>query len=100
MNLLNAFCETSRPRLQDVRRLDLEDPVASNGGRTRPTRPIHNRRLLHALAAPRRENDLRIPSYDLGRIDDAIFCQACGRELREDRRPARELDQLLDPLNA
>src|SRR5580765_3462025 len=93
----DSFGEARRARLQDVRRLDLEDAVVADGRDAIPARTILNRRLLHLLSAPRREDHLGIAPRDFRRIDDAILREAAARQLREDRRATGDLDELFDP---
>src|SRR5258708_3203316 len=92
MQLSHAFRETRWTWLQDVGGLDLKNPIRPHRRGLGPAMPIHNRRLLHPLSAPRREDDLRIPSYDFQRVDDAIPGQAGGRKFGEDRRAAGDFD--------
>src|SRR5215471_21139113 len=97
MQLGDAFRQARRTRLQDVRRLDLEDAVVAHGGHVVPAGAILNRRLLHLLPAPRREDHLWIAARDLRRIDDPILRQAAACQLGKDWRPAGDLDELFDP---
>src|SRR5207245_8178550 len=92
--LLDAFGEARRTRLQDVGRFDLEDPIVAHGADGVPARARLNRRLLHLLAAPRGEDDLRVATRDLGRIDDALPGEPRVGALGTDRRSAGDLDVL------
>ena len=87
VDLPHSVGQAGRTRLEDVGRLDLENPVVAHRARRIPARPRLNGRLLHLLAAPRREDDLRIAPRDLGRIDDAI--PGRGRPSRAPGRAAR-----------
>src|SRR5471030_55347 len=100
MHLLDPFGQAGGARLQDVGGLDLEDAIVADGAGRVPARPRLNRRLPHFLAAPRREDHLRIAARDLRRIDDAIPGEAGVLELGEDRRPAGDRDELFHPSNA
>src|SRR4051812_2882615 len=57
---LHAVGEAGGARLQDVRRLDLEDPVVADRAGRVPPGTAADGRLLHFLAAPRREDHLGI----------------------------------------
>ena len=100
MELAYALSQARRTRLQDIRRFDLEDPIVAHGADGVPARARLNRRLLHLLATPRREDNLRIPARHLCRIDDAIFRELRPGELGKDRRATGDLDQLFHPPNA
>src|SRR6185436_16826736 len=89
VNLGDPLGEAGWTRLQDVRRLNLEDAVVADRGHAVPPRPVLNRRLLHLLAAPRREDHLRIAARDLRWIDDAVLGQAALRELGKNGIAAR-----------
>src|SRR6266566_7542191 len=97
MELPNALRQTRGPWLQDVGRFHFEKALMSHRGDRLPPGTARDRRLLHVLPAPRREDDLGIASRDVRRIHDAIAAESGVGELWKDRRPAGDLDELLDP---
>src|SRR4029077_16941461 len=86
--------------LKDVGGLDLEDAIVADRGDPITARTILNRRLLHLLSAPRREDDLGIAPRDLRGIDNTIFGEPATGELRENRLATRDRNELLDPADA
>src|SRR5260370_15581903 len=97
VQLAEALGELSRSGLQDVVRFHFEDAIVPDGAHAIPAGPADDRRFLHPLSTPRREDDLRIPACDLRRVDDAIPRELRVRELRKDRRTACDLDELFHP---
>src|SRR5581483_1592932 len=100
MPLSHAVRHACRPGLPDVRRFDLEDPIIAHRSHAIPAGTTGDRRLLHLLAAPRREDYLRIAFRDVGWIDDAILREPRIVQFRKDRRAAGDLDEFLDPSDA
>src|SRR5438552_13481213 len=58
---------------QDVGAVDLVDVTMPDGAHLAPARARRDRRAVHRLAAPRRQDDLGIPARDLAQVDDALL---------------------------
>src|ERR1043166_4507032 len=97
VKLRDALGEASRTRLQDVGRLDFVDAIVAHRAHAVPAPARSNGFLPHFLAAPRRENDLRVAARDFVRIDDAVLREPGLGELREDWRAAGAFNQFLAP---
>ena len=83
MKLVDSLRQAGGSRLQDVGRLHFEDPIVRTALTVCQPARSTDRRRLHLLAAPRREDHLGIAPGDFGRIDDAILgeprCASSGK---------------------
>ena len=76
MKLPHAFRQCCRTRLQNESGLDFVDAAGLNGRQRLPPRSRRDLVLLHRLAAPRRDDDIRLPPHALlPDVDDAILGQ-------------------------
>src|SRR6185503_15097553 len=100
MELSDTLRQTRRARLQDVGRLHLEDSIVPDRADAAPPGPAADPVTIDPFSAPRGEDHLRIASRDFRRFDDSVTTEARVHELRENRRAAGDLHELLHPPDA
>jgi hypothetical protein len=100
VQLADAFGERCRARLQDVRRLDLVDVTVANRGHVGPSLALCDPLPADRLAAPRRDDHIRLTANNVLRTDDALLAEFGVAEFGEDRIAAGDLHELFDPANA
>src|SRR5262245_38335807 len=100
MHLADAVNQAGGAGLKDDRRFDLEDPIGLDRGHLAPAWTAGDRRFAYPLAAPGREDHVRIAPQDFLSVDHAVLRQARSRELGENGCSTSDLDELLDPADA
>ena len=100
MQLLHTVGERCRAGLKDVGRLDLKDSIRADSTHVMPSISFSDRLLLDRASTPRGNDDLGIALDDVCGGNYALRRRLLFTKLREDRRAAGDLNQLIDPANA
>src|SRR6202022_3508716 len=86
--------------LQDQRRFDLDDAVVTDSWNLVPARPLSDLVRNDFLAAPRRQNHIRLSSAHEVRRDDPVLRGLLKPQARQDVLAAGYLDQFGAPADA
>src|SRR6266852_5112711 len=100
MELADAFGKARWTRLQNVGRLDFEDPIVKHRLHAVPPRTVPDGGRSDLFPAPRRKDDLRIASSSLRGIHDPVARETRAGQLRKNRCAASHVDELLDPADS
>src|SRR6202022_2285458 len=88
------------PGLQDQRRFDLDDAVVTDSWNLVPARPLSDLVRNDFLAAPRRQDHIRLSGAHEIRRNDPVLRGLLKPHARQDVLAAGDLDQLGDPADA